>query len=105
MADDRLFTVFPAVAVVVLLARALTGRLRMPDAILLVVLGVAAGFVPALPAVVLAALVVLVTLVGQAPLLPVPLPPTCSARGGRVSARSGGRRPRGSRRRCAGRAS
>ncbi|TYK43375.1 Na+/H+ antiporter [Actinomadura decatromicini] len=52
VAHDRIFTLFLAVAVVVLLARALARRLRTPDAILLVVLGVAAGFVPALPAVV-----------------------------------------------------
>ncbi|MFB4311513.1 Na+/H+ antiporter [Actinomadura sp. GTD37] len=52
MGEDRLFIVFLAVAIVVLLARALAGRLRMPDTILLVVLGMAAGFVPALPAVV-----------------------------------------------------
>ncbi|NVI90742.1 Na+/H+ antiporter [Actinomadura sp. BRA 177] len=59
MAEDRLFIVFLAVAVVVLLARALAGRLRMPDAILLVLLGMAAGFVPALPAVVVPPEVVL----------------------------------------------
>lgn len=52
MAEDRLFIVFLAVAAVVLLARALSERLRMPDAILLVLLGMAAGFVPALPGVV-----------------------------------------------------
>ncbi|WP_067469021.1 Na+/H+ antiporter [Actinomadura macra] len=52
MGEDRLFIVFLVVAVVVLLARALAGRLRVPDAILLVLLGMAAGFVPALPEVV-----------------------------------------------------
>jgi CPA1 family monovalent cation:H+ antiporter len=52
VAEDRLFIVFLAVAVVVLLARALSERLRLPDAILLVLLGLAAGFVPALPGVV-----------------------------------------------------
>lgn len=59
MEEDRLFTVFLAVAIVVLLARALAGRLRAPDAIVLVVLGMAAGFVPALPAVVVPPEVVL----------------------------------------------
>ncbi|TDD93795.1 Na+/H+ antiporter [Actinomadura rubrisoli] len=52
MGEDRLFIVFLVVAVVVLLARALAGRIRAPDAILLVLLGMAAGFVPALPQVV-----------------------------------------------------
>ncbi|MBE1535865.1 Na+/H+ antiporter [Actinomadura algeriensis] len=50
--EEPLFVVFLVVAVVVLLARALAGRLGVPDAILLVLLGMAAGFVPALPAVV-----------------------------------------------------
>ncbi|MES9543969.1 hypothetical protein [Actinomadura sp. NPDC000600] len=57
--EDRLFIVFLAVAVVVLLARGLAGRLRVPDAIVLVLLGMAAGFVPALPAVVVPPEVVL----------------------------------------------
>ncbi|MDL4817009.1 Na+/H+ antiporter [Actinomadura opuntiae] len=52
MEGDRLFIVFLVVAVVVLAARALAGRLRLPDAIVLVLLGMAAGFVPGLPAVV-----------------------------------------------------
>lgn len=51
MGEDRIFTVFLVIAVVVLLARGLAGRLRVPEAILLVVLGLAAGFVPWLPAV------------------------------------------------------
>lgn len=59
MEEDRLFIVFLAVAVVVLLARGLAGRLRVPDAIVLVLLGLAAGFVPALPAVVVPPEVVL----------------------------------------------
>ncbi|GAA2294512.1 Na+/H+ antiporter [Actinomadura luteofluorescens] len=59
MEEDRLFIVFLAVAVVVLLARGLAGRLRVPDAIVLVLLGMAAGFVPALPAVVVPPEVVL----------------------------------------------
>lgn len=49
MGEDRLLAVFLVIAVVVLLARTLAGRLRVPDAILLVVLGIAAGFVPGLP--------------------------------------------------------
>ncbi|MBT2213330.1 MULTISPECIES: Na+/H+ antiporter [Actinomadura] len=59
MGVDRLFVVFLVVAVVVLLTRALAGRLRVPDAILLVLLGMGAGFVPALPEVVVAPEVVL----------------------------------------------
>ncbi|MGI5202049.1 cation:proton antiporter [Spirillospora sp. CA-108201] len=59
MEEDRLFIVFLAVAVVVLLARGLAGRLRVPDAIVLVLLGMAAGFVPALPATVVPPEVVL----------------------------------------------
>ncbi|WP_242910229.1 Na+/H+ antiporter [Actinomadura terrae] len=54
MAADRLFVVFLVVAVVVLLTRGLAGRLRVPDAILLVLLGMGAGFVPELPEVVVA---------------------------------------------------
>ena len=52
MGDERIFIVFLVIAVVVLLARALATRLGVPDAILLVILGVAAGFVPGLPKVV-----------------------------------------------------
>lgn len=50
--EEPLFVVFLVVAVVVLLTRALAGRLRVPDTMLLVLLGMAAGFVPGLPAVV-----------------------------------------------------
>ncbi|MEU6036448.1 Na+/H+ antiporter [Actinomadura sp. NPDC047616] len=49
MGEERIFVVFLVVAVVVLAARALAGRMRVPDAILMVVLGMAAGFVPGLP--------------------------------------------------------
>ncbi|MFD0689268.1 Na+/H+ antiporter [Actinomadura fibrosa] len=52
MEEDRLLIVFLVVAVVVLLARALSRRLQAPDAILLVLFGMAAGFVPGLPHVV-----------------------------------------------------
>ncbi|WP_067815917.1 Na+/H+ antiporter [Actinomadura kijaniata] len=51
MEPERLFVVLLVVAVVVLLARTLAARGGVPDAIWLVVLGMAAGFVPALPAV------------------------------------------------------
>ncbi|MFC4913978.1 Na+/H+ antiporter [Actinomadura gamaensis] len=51
MGEDRLFIVLLVVAIVVLLARALARRLGVPDAILMVLLGIAAGFMPGLPAV------------------------------------------------------
>ncbi|RFU40139.1 Na+/H+ antiporter [Actinomadura logoneensis] len=51
MGEDRLFIVLLVVAIVVLLARALAHRLGVPDAILLVVLGIGAGFMPGLPSV------------------------------------------------------
>ncbi|MEU5884060.1 Na+/H+ antiporter [Spirillospora sp. NPDC047279] len=59
MEDHRIFIVFLVIAVVVLLARALSARLGVPDAILLVILGLGAGFVPGLPQVVVAPEVVL----------------------------------------------
>ncbi|GAA2626109.1 Na+/H+ antiporter [Actinomadura fulvescens] len=49
MGEERIFVVFLVIALVVLVARALSARLGVPDAILLVVLGVGAGFVPGLP--------------------------------------------------------
>ncbi|MFG2004378.1 Na+/H+ antiporter [Spirillospora sp. NPDC048911] len=59
MEEERIFVVFLVVAVVVLLARALSARLGVPDAILLVVLGIGAGFVPGLPTVAVSPEVVL----------------------------------------------
>ncbi|MCP2340785.1 Na+/H+ antiporter [Actinomadura rupiterrae] len=59
MGEDRLFIVLLVVAIVVLLARALARRLGVPDAILLVVLGIAAGFMPGLPTVTVSPRVVL----------------------------------------------
>lgn len=55
----QLFVVALVVVVAVLLGRLLTGRLGVPDATAYVVLGVAAGFVPGLPAVQLSPDVVL----------------------------------------------
>lgn len=59
MGEDSLFIVLLVVAVVVLLARALAHRLGVPDAILLVTLGIAAGFMPGLPSVVVSSHLVL----------------------------------------------
>lgn len=49
MGETSLFVVGLAVLLVVLVARALASRLHVPEAILLVLLGVAAGFVPGMP--------------------------------------------------------
>ncbi|WP_433323813.1 Na+/H+ antiporter [Spirillospora sp. CA-294931] len=49
MHEEQLFIVLLVIAAVVLLARAVAGRLGVPDAIPLVVLGLAAGFVPGMP--------------------------------------------------------
>src|SRR4051812_47708798 len=49
MGASSLFVLGLAIAVVVLFSRALAGRIGVPEAILLVLLGTAAGFLPGLP--------------------------------------------------------
>ncbi|RKS68094.1 sodium/proton antiporter (CPA1 family) [Actinomadura pelletieri DSM 43383] len=59
MGPESLFIVGLAVTVVVLLSRALAARMGVPDAILLVVLGAAAAFLPGMPEIALPPEVVL----------------------------------------------
>ena len=63
MSEQELFTLAVAIAIVVILGRGLANRLEIPEAIVLVVLGVLASLIPQVPNITLSPDIVLLVFV------------------------------------------